>query len=85
MEDGERYLWSAKWFRNWYNRALEKPAVEIVIGETRSKWNAVEVTDEETIERVIESQQQGVPTLLWWFGQSTVLFAPIKIIKLEPR
>jgi hypothetical protein len=85
MENGERYLWSAKWFRGWYYKALDNPAVELTVDGTTSDWIALEVTDEKTIDRVVGSQRQGVSPVLWWFGQSTVLFAPIKIIKLMPR
>jgi hypothetical protein len=85
MENGEHYLWSAKWFRGWYYNALDNPSVVIIIDGSTSEWSVTEVTDEATIDRVVASQREGVNPAAWWFGQSTVLFAPIKILKLEPR
>ncbi len=83
--DGGRWLWSAKWFRGWYYRALENPAVEIVVGDKVEQRLAVEVDDASTVERVVNSQREGVSPLQWWVGRATVIFAPIRILRLEER
>jgi len=81
--NGARWLWSAKWFRGWYYRALEHPHVEIVVDGKPTKQLAVEVTDAAEIERVVDSQRQGVNSLVWWLGRASVIFAPIRILHLE--
>ena len=80
---GNRWLWSAKWFRGWYYRALDNPRVEIIVDDRVERRLAIEVTDAVEIERVVRSQREGVSPVLWWIGRASVVFAPIKILRLE--
>lgn len=82
-EHGGKWLWSAKWFRGWYYRALQHPQVEIIENGMSEKRIAVEVTNPEVVQRIVASQREGVSPVQWWFGRSTLLFAPIKILRLD--
>ena len=83
-ENGQIWLLSGQWFRSWYIRALENPKVEIEIGGSSTVFHAVPVEDEEEMARVLKIRFDGVSKATRIIGRVLILFAPVKILRLEP-
>ena len=83
-EGGQIWLLSGQWFRSWYTRALENKKIELQIdGITTTYW-AIAVVDEQEIADVLKIRFEGVSNTRINIGRFLFLFAPVKIIRLEP-
>jgi|GEM_PF-4840125 len=82
-DKGDQWLWSRRWFRTWYNRALEQGHVEYRVDDQVIVKTANEVTNAETVELVVQSQREKDSALRWWINRALALFAPIKLIQLS--
>jgi len=85
VEDGNGRIWilSGLWFRSWYNRALATPAVKLQRNETSISYRAIPVEDSEEIEKVLTLRRGDASTTGVFLYQALLLFAPVKILKLE--
>ena len=82
-ENGRIWILSGQWFRSWYNRALATPAVKLQRNETSISYRAVPVEDNEEVEMVLTLRRGDVSTTGAFLYQALLLFAPVKILKLE--
>ena len=85
VEDGNGRIWilSGQWFRSWYKRALATPEVKLQRNETSISYRAIPVEDSEEIEKVLTLRRGDASTTGVFLYQALLLFAPVKILKLE--
>ncbi len=75
---GQLYVSANHWPRAWYNRAIENPDVEIVLGGETTARRAVAVAGEE---RARIAQDYELP----WVLRFLTGFPPRSFLRLDPR
>lgn len=83
-EDGQIWLLSGQWFRSWYNRALENKKIELENDGITTTYLALSVKEEQEIASVLKIRFEGVSNIRKNIGRFLFLFAPVKVIRLEP-
>ena len=85
VEDKEGQIWllSGQWFRGWYNRALENSDIELQGNDNIVRFRAIPLEDMEEFDRVIQLRTNGASSAAIYFQRAMLLFAPVKILKLE--
>ena len=83
-EQGQIWILSGQWFRSWYNRALSNPNVQLQHSEVSTAYVATPIDDSDQIERVLGRRGADVNPIGALLYRSLFLFAPIKVLKLEP-
>lgn len=82
---GEEWLWSRRWFRSWFHRAIERGCVTLNINGEQLPRSALEVIEYEAVQQVLARQREQDGTRSWWFNRAVSLFAPIRLLELGPR
>ena len=76
--DGQLYVACNHWPRAWYNRALEKPEVQITLDGEKGDYRAVPVTGR-------EHDRVGVENSLPVVFRILTGFPPRYFVRLDPR
>ena len=88
VDDAEENVWvqSGHYFRGWYYRALENPAVEFTRGGETRPYTAVAIDTPESEALIVElfKQRAGSPAR-FYIIRTILLFADIKPVRLDPR
>lgn len=82
---GEEWLWSRRWFRSWFHRAVEQGCVTLDIDGEQRPRSAREVTQPEALQQVLATQREQDGARSWWFNRAVSLFAPIRLLELGPH
>ena len=82
-ESGQLWLVSGQWSRSWYRRALEYPEIELRRGSEVSAYRAMP-GDDGDVARLRALYTKGMSPTEVFFGRAMFLFAPAKVLKLEP-
>jgi len=81
--EGQTWILSGQWFRSWYGRALENPEVSLRRNGRSITYRAVPIEDEGEIEMVLGLRRGDANSAGVFLYQALLLFAPVKILKLE--
>lgn len=82
-KDGQIWILSGQWFRSWYNRAIENPEVTLQQKGKAISYRAIPLEESVEVERVLSLRRGGASTAQVFLYQALLLFAPVKILKLE--
>ena len=82
-ESGQLWLVSGQWSRTWYKRAMENPDIELRRGTEVSAYRATPGDDGDAA-RLREIYTKGMSPTEIFIGRAPFLFAPAKVLKLEP-
>ncbi len=84
--DDQLWLVSGQWFRGWYYRALANPDVELQRGDTVAAYRATPVDSPQDMAAILHLERERTTAVRYWFGRAVLtLFAPVKLLRLEPR
>ena len=79
----ELWVESGHWFRGWYHRLLEKPAVYIIRQDERRAYIAEPNNTPEALAMMLKLMGKGQGAR-YWITRTILLWAPIKPIFLRP-
>ena len=85
--DREGVLWlaSVQYFREWYERAVVNPDVELVRNGETNKYHAVAVRDASTRRELTDFMRVRAGGLKFVFMRALWFFAEIRPLRLDPR
>jgi hypothetical protein len=84
-DEGTLWVQSGHHFRGWYERLLERPAVELERGGEVRQYHAVALDNREAKEHMRALLKRRTGVVGFYAIRTFLLFADIKPVRLDPR